>query len=54
MADAGRVADQHHFNADPDSTFHFISSPNPDPDPALNQIDSNLRQLVHRTSWALF
>jgi hypothetical protein len=35
-----RVADPHHFNADPDVTCHF----NTDPDP--RQSDSNLRPLV--------
>jgi hypothetical protein len=28
-----RVADAHHFNADPDPAFHFNADPNPDPAP---------------------
>ncbi len=34
-----RVADPHHFNADPDPAFHF----NADPDPAPHQNDAYLR-----------
>ncbi len=26
-----RVADPHHFNADPNSAFHFSADPDPDP-----------------------
>ncbi len=47
-----RVADPHHFNADPDPAFH--SSADPDPDPALHQSDGNLRPLVYRPSRAPF
>ncbi len=40
----GRVADPHHFNADPDPAFHFNGDPYPafhfsaDPDPAPHQV----------------
>jgi hypothetical protein len=45
-----RVADPHHFNADPDPTFHFAA----DPDLAPYQSDANLRLMVYRTSAAPF
>ncbi len=40
-----RVADAHHFNADPDPTFHL----NANPDPAHHQSDGNLQPMVYRT-----
>jgi hypothetical protein len=39
-----RVADLHHFNADPDPGFYC----NEDPDPVPNHSDANLRPLVYR------
>jgi hypothetical protein len=50
----GRVADPHHFNANPDPGFDFNADPSPelafhsyaDPDPAPRQSDGNLRPLV--------
>ncbi len=48
-----KVADPHHFNADPDPdpAFNFNADPDPayadpDPDPAPHQSDGNLRPLV--------
>ncbi len=46
-----RVADLHHFNADPDPALYFNADPDPafhlnadlDPDPAPHQSDRNLR-----------
>jgi hypothetical protein len=59
-----RVADPHHFNADPDPVSHFIADPvpdpafhfnaDPDPDPALLESDGNLRPPVYRPSRAPF
>jgi hypothetical protein len=37
-----RVADLHHFNADPDPTFHLTTDPALDPDPAPRQSYENL------------
>ncbi len=45
-----KVVDQHLFNADPDSAFHFYA----DPDPAPLLSDGNLRPLVYWPSRALF
>jgi hypothetical protein len=55
--DTDRVADPHHFDADPDPAFHFNANPDPDfhfnadpdpdPDPAPHQSDGNLRLLVY-------
>jgi hypothetical protein len=45
-----RVADLHHFSADPDTAFHF----NANPDPAPLKSDGNQRSLVYRTSSAQF
>ncbi len=45
-----KVADLHHFNADPDPSFHFTA----DPDPAPVQSDGNLRPQVFRLSRAPF
>ncbi len=51
-----RVADSHHFNADPKSAFHFNADLDPAfdfnavPDPAHHQRDGNLRPLVYRPS----
>jgi hypothetical protein len=48
-----RVADQYHFNADPDPAFHLNADPDPalhfgaDPDLAPLQSDWTLRPLVH-------
>ncbi len=47
-----RVADPHHFNADPDPSFHL--STDPDQDPAPHQSDAYLRPLVYRPSMSLF
>jgi hypothetical protein len=41
---SSRVADPHHFNADPDPAFHL----NVDPDPAPHQSDGNLRPMGYR------
>jgi hypothetical protein len=57
-----RVADPHHFNAEPDPAFFFnaASDPDPafhlnaDPDPAPHQSYQNLRPLVYRPSKASF
>jgi hypothetical protein len=41
-----------HFNAESHPAFNFIA--NPDPDPAPNQGDANLRPLAYRPSMPLF
>jgi hypothetical protein len=58
--DSGRVADPHHFNADPDPSIHcnvgtdptFHLNAGPDPDPAPHQSEANLQPLVYRPSRA--
>ncbi len=45
---SSRVADQHHFNADPDLAVHFNADPYP------HQGDANLLPLVYRSSRAPF
>jgi len=53
------VADPHHFNTDPDLTFHSRAYPDPafyshaDPDPASHQSHENLQSLVNRPSRAV-
>ncbi len=52
------VSDPHHFNADPDPAFYFNAETDqpfhfnvgvvPDPDPAPNRDDANLRPLAYR------
>jgi hypothetical protein len=48
LADVARVADPHHFNADPDPAFHLNADLDPachfnaDPDPAPHHRDGNL------------
>ncbi len=55
-----RVADLHHFNADPDQGFHFNADPHPDfpfnadPDTVPHQNYANLQPLDHRSSRAFF
>jgi hypothetical protein len=56
-----KVADPHHFDADPHPGFDFNADLNPelafhsnaDPHPAPSQSDGNLRPLVYRPSTAL-
>jgi hypothetical protein len=54
-AQKNRVADPHHFHADPAPASHFNADSDPafhlsaDPDPAPRPSDANLRQLVYRT-----
>jgi hypothetical protein len=62
-SDIGRVADPHHFIADPDPSFYYNADLDPafhfnaDPvlllDPAPHQVNANLQPLfVHRPSSA--
>jgi hypothetical protein len=59
-AQTTRVADPHHFNADPAPASNFNADPDPafhhsaDPDPTPRPSDANLRQLVYRTFRAPF
>jgi hypothetical protein len=60
-----RVADQRHFNANPDPnqyfhfdaepdlTFYFHADPNTDPGPHQRDANLLLQPLVYRTFWAL-
>jgi hypothetical protein len=41
-----RVADKHHYAADPDPVFHLHVNEDPDPDPAPHQSDGNLPPLA--------
>ncbi len=50
-----RVADPHHFNANPDQDFHFNANPDPVPNFYFNaDPDLNPAPLVYRTSRAPF
>ncbi len=50
----GRVADPHHFSADPNPYRILLFPADPDPDPAPCQTDGNLHPLVYRPSRAPF
>jgi hypothetical protein len=45
LAVASRVADPHHFNADPGPAFYFIADPDPS---APHHGDAHLRPLIYR------
>ncbi len=40
------VADPHHLDADPDSTFHPDADPDPDPDPSFTKRLKHLKKVI--------